>query len=171
MTDAYTSSNMVEFTEKGKPKLPSGINVLTILTFIGSGVALLFVLLTPVINKFVLGFMEKAQSSSGRELTAKELADIEKGKAVIELSQANIVPLMAISLVSIALCIVGAIWMRKLKKDGFWIYLGGELFPVIGNFILLGTAQFTGVVSIVFAVGIPILFVILYANQRKYLIN
>jgi hypothetical protein len=171
MTDTSTSSQKVELNEDGKPKLPSGINVLTILTFIGCGIGLLFTLLTPVIFKYALGFMEKAQSSSGRELTTKELADMEKSKAVMELSQANMVPIISIGLVSILLCIVGAIWMRKLKKDGFWIYAGGELLPLIGNLILLGTAQFTGVISVIFAVGIPLLFVILYANQRKYLIK
>jgi type II secretory pathway component PulF len=89
----------------------------------------------------------------------------------MELMQANIVPLIAISVVGIALCFVGALWMRKRKKDGFWIYTGGELLPVIGSFIVMGTAQFTGVVSVLLAVGIPVLFVILYANQRKHLTN
>ncbi|MBC7889730.1 MAG: hypothetical protein H7Z13_17785 [Ferruginibacter sp.] len=170
MTDSLTAPDTVEYTEDGKPKLPSGINVLTILTFIGSGLGLVFVLLTPVINKFFLGLMEKARSS-GKEFTAKELEEMEKGKSLIELSQANLVPLMIIGLLSIILCIVGAIWMRKLKKDGFWIYTGGELFPLIGNFILLGTAQFTGVVSVILGVGIPVIFVILYAMQRKYLVK
>ncbi|MCW3093980.1 MAG: hypothetical protein JWP81_5049 [Ferruginibacter sp.] len=170
MENSYTTQTTTELTEAGKPKLPSGLNVLTILTFIGCGIGLLFTLLTPVINKFFLGFMEKAQTS-GRELSAKELADMEKGKNVILLSQANMVPLMIVGIISIALCIVGAIWMRKLKKDGFWIYTGGELLPVIGSFIILGMGQFTGVVSVIFAVGIPVLFVILYAMQRKYLVN
>ncbi|MEP7141619.1 MAG: DUF4064 domain-containing protein [Ferruginibacter sp.] len=170
MTDTNASSQTVLLNEDGKPKLPSGLNVLTILTFIGCGIGLLFSLLTPVINKFFLSMMDKAKSS-GAELTTKQLEDMEKGKAVMELTQANMVPLMIIGLAGIALCLVGAIWMRKRKKDGFWIYSGGELLPVIGNFIVLGTAQFTGAVSIIFAVCIPLLFVILYANQRKHLIN
>lgn len=168
MTNTSTSADLLELKEDGKPVLPTGINVLTILTFVGCGIGLLLTLLTPVINKFFLGFMNKAQSS-GRELTTKELTDIEKGKAVIELSQANMVPLMVLGLVGIALCVVGAIWMRKLKKDGFWIYVGGELLPVIGTFILLGTAQFTGVVSVLLGVGLPVLFVVLYALQLKHL--
>ncbi|MEP7108334.1 MAG: DUF4064 domain-containing protein [Ferruginibacter sp.] len=170
MTDTSTTSTTVELNEDGKPKLPSGINVLSILTFIGCGIGLIFTLLLPVIYKFALSMMEKARTS-GKEFTSKELADMEKSKTVMELSQANMVPIIAISLVSIVLCLVGAIWMRKLKKDGFWIYVGGELLPVIGNFILLGVAQFTGVVSILFGVGIPLLFVILYARQLKYLIK
>jgi hypothetical protein len=170
MTDLNTPANKPEFSEDGKAKLPSGINILTILTFIGCGIGLLFVLLTPVLNKFFLGMMEKAKSS-GAELTTKQLTDIEKGQAVIELTQANMLPLMVIGLLGITLCLIGALWMRKLKKDGFWIYVGGELLPVIGSFIILGTAQFTGVTSILMGIGLPLLFVILYAMQRKYLIN
>jgi hypothetical protein len=170
MADSNTSSQTVLLNEDGKPKLPSGLNVLTILTFIGCGIGLLISLLTPVISKFFLSMMDKAKSS-GAELSSKQLEDMEKSKAVMELTQANMVPLMIIGLAGIALCIVGAIWMRKLKKDGFWIYAGGELLPVIGNFIVLGTAQFANTVSVIFAVGIPVLFVILYANQRKHLIR
>jgi hypothetical protein len=81
------------------------------------------------------------------------------------------IPLMVIGFVSIALCVLGAVWMRKLKKDGFWIYVGGELLPVVGNFILLGTDQFTGVSSVVMAVAIPLVFIALYFRQMKYLVN
>ena len=165
-----TETNPIELNSDGKQIIPSGINTLTILTFIGSGLSLVFVLLTPFLNKLFLGFMDNARSS-GTELTAKQMADMEKGKAVLELTSSNMIPLMAIGVVSIALCILGAVWMRKLKKDGFWIYVGGELLPVVGNFILLGTDQFTGVTSILMAVALPLLFVALYFRQMKYLVK
>ena len=170
MADINPTLKSSGFPEDGKPELPSGIKILTVLTFIGCVLGLLFSLLTPVINKFFLGMMDKARSS-GTELTAKQLDDMEKGKAVIELTQANMVPLIAIGLMGIALCLGGAIMMRKLKKDGFWIYCGGELLPVIGSFIILGTAQFTGVVSILIGIGIPVLFIVLYSMQKKYLVR
>lgn len=168
MEDTYTSKVMLN--EGGKPQLPGGLNVLTILTFIGSGLGLLFIFLTPVIYRFSLSMMDKAKSS-GADLTSKQLSDMEKGRAAIELGQANMIPLVIISVTGIALCLLGAIWMRKLKKDGFWIYASGELLPVIGSFIVMGTAQYTGVFSILIAVALPVLFVILYAVRRKYLVN
>ena len=76
----------------------------------------LFVVLSPFLNKLFMGFMDKARTS-GAELTAKQIEDMEKGKAVLELTSANMIPLMAIGLVSVALCVLGAMWMRKLKKD------------------------------------------------------
>ena len=170
MISTSTTADVLEFNEDGKTNIPSSLNTLTILTFIGSGLGLVFIFLMPFINKFLLGMMDKAQTS-GRDLSAKELNDIEKGRALIELTQSNMVPIIIIGIVSIALCITGAIWMRKLKKDGFWIYTAGELLPVIANFILLGLAQFTGVTSVIFGVGLPLLFIVLYALQLKYLVR
>jgi hypothetical protein len=116
-----TETNPIELNSEGKQIIPSGIKTLTTLTFIGSGLSLVIVGLTPFLNKLFLGFMEKARTS-GSELTAKQIEDMEKGKAVLELTSANMIPLMVIGFVSIALCVLGAVWMRKLKKDGFWIW-------------------------------------------------
>lgn len=170
MTENATATDKLEFSEDGKANIPSGLKVLTILTFVGCGIGILFTLLMPLLYKFLLGMMAKAQTS-GTELKAKQLEDIEKSKAMMELAQANIVPLIAISIIGIALCMAGAIMMRKLKKDGYWLYIGGELMPVIGTFIILGTAQFTGVTSIIMGLGLPLLFVILYTLQRKHLVH
>ena len=167
-TDSYRDKLDQSWEEK--PALPSSINVLTILTFIGSGLGLIYILFMPMLNKLMLGFMEKA-TSSGEDIPASKLAEIEQAKSMIELTQANIVPIMAAGAIGIILCIIGAVWMRKLKKDGYWLYVGGELLPVIANFIILGTAQFTGVGSIIMAIGIPLLFISLYTMQRKFLVR
>ncbi len=156
------------FDETIKPKLPTGLNVLTILTFIGCIIFGILTLLTPVIYNFFKGFMDKAVNS-GAELSDKQLADIEKGRAVMELQHQNMIPLMIIGMAGIILCFVGALWMRKYKKDGYWMYVAGEIAPVIGTFFLLGTAQFTGVFSVIIGIGLPVLFVVLYTMQRKYL--
>jgi len=169
MNDTNSTSNVVDFAGE-KPDLPSGIKTLTILTFIGCAVGLVWTLASPMMSKFLLGMMDKA-ATSGQELTTKQLEDMQKGRAAIELMQANIVPIILISLVGIVLCFVGALWMRKLKKDGFWIYAAGEILPPIGSFVLLGSGQYTGVTSVVMGIGIPLLFVILYAMQRKHLVN
>ena len=111
--------------------------------------------------------MDKAAATDG--ISAKDLAEMANSRNAIELAQSNMVPMIAINLVGIGLCLVGAIWMRKLKRDGYWLYVAGELLPVIGTFILLGTTQFNGVISVVIGVGIPLLFISLYSLQRKYL--
>jgi hypothetical protein len=150
--------------------LPKTLKVLTVLTFIGCGLSYVFTLAMPGLMKFSQKMMDKAVSS-GAELSPKDLADIEKGKEAILLAQANMVPLIIVGLVSTTLCLFGAIWMRKLKKDGYWIYTAGELMPIATNIIFLGTEQFKGVSNIVLGLVIPIVFVALYTSQRKYLMN
>lgn len=163
-------ADQVNFSELDKPTLSSGLNVLTILTFIGSGIAILLSFATPAILKFSKSFMDKA-ATSGQELTSKQLDEMEKGRQVIELAQANIIPSIIVGVLGGILCIVAAVMMRKLKKDGYWIYIAGELLPLITTFILMGTSQFTGVFSAIIAVGLPVLFIVLYTLQKKNLVN
>lgn len=166
---AETTNEHLNFaTDQQKNKLPTGLNVLTILTFIGSSVFGLLTIFTPMILKFSLSMMEKATISSS-ELTTKQLADIEKSKAAIELSKQHMIPMMIVGLVCIILCLVGALWMRKLKKDGYWIYVAGELAPILAGLFIMGTAQYTSIWSVLFGVGIPATFVVLYTLQRKHL--
>jgi hypothetical protein len=68
------------------------------------------------------------------------------------------------------LCLLGALQMRKLKKSGFILYSIGEIAPVILSAVLMGFS-FVGGIGTAIAAVFAILFVILYATQRKYLVN
>ena len=160
------SENLGEFQTQ---PLPRGLNVLTILTFIGCALGAIFTLATPWIMKFSLNMINKA-SETGADLSPKQTADMEASRKVIELTQINMVPLLIIGAAGIILCFIGALMMRKLKKDGFWIYVVGQILPIIGSFALLGMAQFTGVSSYLMFL-IPIVFIVLYSMQRKYLVK
>ncbi|MEO6721298.1 MAG: hypothetical protein ABIN67_13085 [Ferruginibacter sp.] len=162
-------SRSLDQTEGGKQKLPSGINTLTILTYIGCVFGLIFTACLPMFYKFSIEMMDKA--TTNEDISATELADIEHGRTAIESAQENIVPIMIIYFIGIFLCVLGAIWMRKLKKDGYWLYVAGEILPVIGGLIILGTSQFTNVLSVLLPVGIPLIFITLYTMQRKFLAN
>jgi ABC-type spermidine/putrescine transport system permease subunit II len=163
-----TSKDLLSYNDEGKAIMPSGLNVLTILTFIGCSIFGLITLCLPVIYKFVLGFIEKAKSS-GQEISAKDLEELAKNKAAIEIGLQNVVPAMVISITGIVLCFLGALWMRKYKKDGYWIYITGELAPIIASAIIMGTTQYSSVWGVLANIGIPVLFVVLYTLQRKYL--
>ncbi len=153
-----------------KKTLPQTLNVLTILTFIGCGLGYVFTLAMPGLMKFSLKMMDKA-ASSGTELSPKDAAEIEKGRAAIELVQSHMTPLIIMGLITISLCLVGAIMMRKLKKDGYWIYIAGELLPIAGNYFIIGNSQFVGVSNILLGLIIPVVFVALYSTQKKNLVN
>ena len=169
MTETNFTTDSENFNEFQTQPLPRGLNVLTILTFIGSAIGAIFTLATPWLMKFSLTMMKKA-TETGTDLTPKQTADMEASRKVIELTQTNMIPLLLIGAAGIILCFIGALMMRKLKKDGFWIYVSGQVLPIIGNFALMGMAQFTGVTSYLMFL-IPVVFIILYSMQRKYLIK
>ena len=78
----------------------------------------------------------------------------------------NKIPIIAINLVGIALCVFGAIEMRKLKKQGYFLWLIGEVLPIIATSIFLPV--FFNTVFAYFLI-FPLLFIILYTVQRKNL--
>ena len=169
MTDTNFTTDSENLSEFQTRPLPRGLNVLTILTFIGCAIGAVFSMATPWLMKFSLNMINKA-AETGTDLTPKQIADMETSKKVIELTQSNMVPLISIGILGIILCFIGAFMMRKLKKDGFWIYVGGQVLPIIGSLALLGMAQFTGATSYIMFL-IPVVFIILYSMQRKYLVK
>jgi hypothetical protein len=81
----------------------------------------------------------------------------------------NKVPIMIISLIAAALCLFGAVMMRKLKKDGLKLWMTGELLPIASNLVFLGAASMSGLalINLVF----PAVFIVIYMICRKELVN
>ena len=84
---------------------------------------------------------------------------------------ANKLPIIVLTIIASALCVYGALEIRKLKKSGFYTYIIGELLPFVGYLLFVGTGFFATGVSAYVGVGISVLFIILYATQLKYLTN
>lgn len=156
-----------EFTDQ---KLPSSLNVLTILTIIACSIFMLFE---------IYGF---ATAKSSYEKT-KEV--IESGKvnempemarkfltpevlAIQKKKMENKLPILILDVVALALCFYGALEMRKRKKQGFTFWLIGELLPLATTAIFLGMNSFSGFASLFLL--IPVIFIILYAVNRKHLV-
>lgn len=79
---------------------------------------------------------------------------------------------MAVNILGAGLCLLGAVMMRKLKKDGYWLYIAGQVLPWIGNFLILGAGYFSGqMVGTIFMLLVALLFIVLYTTQRKNLVN
>ncbi|WP_153799488.1 hypothetical protein [Foetidibacter luteolus] len=151
-------------------KLPGSINVLTILTFIGSGITLLFSVFGFVRAEQGYKDMEKAINSDDFEKMPSFLKNmmtpemLEAAKKSFE----NRVPILILNLIAVGLCIYGAMEMRKLKAGGYWMWLAGELLPFITIILFSGMAYLTGFNGYI-GIGIALLFIILYSTQRKYL--
>jgi len=59
--------------------------------------------------------------------------------------------------------------MWKLKKTGFYIYVIGEIAPVILPFVLFGGFGVLGTMALVMGLIFPIAFIIMYALNLKHM--
>ncbi len=159
--------------EFGNSVLPSGINVLTILTFIGSGLQMLGI-------AFNFFGAQKAYDEKDKMLAQMNSPEMpaffkammpnpEHYEEIVTKSLENRFPLLILGLLAIVLCIYGAMQMRQLKMQGYIFYLVGQLLPFISTVLFLGAFVFTGVLFAI-TTGFTILFVLLYTFNRKHLI-
>lgn len=163
-----TTPDVLNFEQNSKPKLPTGLNVLTILTFIWCAFELFSNINNFLGSKKSLEDMEKAQEQlANAPAWAKKMAGPEV-QEMLQQSLNNKVPLLIIGLVAVSLCVYGAIQMRKLKKEGYYIWLVGEVLPFISAAIF--TPALFSTIYIYFII-FPLIFIILYTLQRKRLIN
>lgn len=161
--------NTLENAASGSGKLPSGINVLTILTFVGSGLAAIGALwgyATIGTSYKLMQSMESSVDSAGESSGMGKMMT-ESMMTIVKKSYDNRMIIMLFGLLGAALCIYGAMQMRKLKKQGYFIWLGGEIIPVIVNFALVGFGFFGGFMML--GLIFPVLFIILYSLQLKHL--
>jgi hypothetical protein len=155
------------FPQQRRKELPGMLNVLTILTFIGCGLGYLstcysFLTNTPKqIEK-----MQEAQEKMGNSEFGSKM--MEGSLEMMQKTYEYRYLLLASGLIFITLCLIGAIQMRKLKKSGYYLYVVGELAPVVLSAGLFGSS-FIGAVSLVFVALVAVVFVVLYSTQLKYL--
>jgi hypothetical protein len=161
-------TDSINFSEEEKPTLSSGLNVLTILTFVGSGLALVSAFWTYfTVEKSYQAILKAQENMENAPAFLKGLMGpemVENARKSVE----NKLPILVLTVVGAALCIYGALEMRKLKKQGFILWLAGELLPIVASVIFLGFALFKGFAALFML--IPIAFIILYAVQRKNLV-
>jgi hypothetical protein len=163
MENSYQTNDVLD--PHRPKKLPGMLNVLTILTFIGCGLGYIgscWTYISSTAEKIAEAQEKRAQlPDSG--FAAKMLDDSIK---MAQINYENKTLILITNLIFITLCLIGALQMRKLKKSGYFIYVIGELAPVVLLVGLIG--GFTGF-GVWISVFFSLLFVILYGTQLKYL--
>ena len=169
-----TSPDVLNFDTNSKPKLPSGLNVLTILSSIGCALQLIGSLYSFFTAKKSYEGLDKLTEQMNSEnmpgWVKSMMGDPERMVKMITKSYENRIPIILLSLVAIALCFYGALQMRKLKKQGFLLYTIGELLPFLTQVLFIGAFSLSGF-AMYFGIGIAALFILLYSMQRKYLVQ
>ncbi len=166
MADINQPTNTENFLEE-PGKLPSMLNVLTILTIIWNCITLLLSIFGYV--RAPANYDNMVQNQDKMDQAPAFLRNMMGPDPVGAARRAleNRLPLMLLSIVGAALCLYAAIQMRKQKKIGFSIYIIGDLVP-FASIIFIGAAGITSF-SAILGISILVLFIILYATQLKYL--
>ena len=157
------------FTPPTTKQLPEMLKVLCILTFIGVGI-LNFVSGTYnylTIDKKIAE-MDKQIETIQQSGNSTAISIMQSAEEAVIKAQQNKTVLFIVNILGGLLCLVGALMMWKLNKNGFFLYTIGELLPTIVQFVFVGMG--TGLFAIItaaFAIVIPMVFIILYATQLK----
>ena len=148
-------------------KIPDMLNVLTILTFIGCGISA--ILGTWGLLHAKASYDQLAASNLNDNPAYGIMQRLYGGDPVetTRISYENRLPLFLLGLIGWALCTYGALQMRKLKKPGYYIYLIGEVLPILSTFLFF--EKFAGGIFYIFSYCLLGLFIILYSTQVKYL--
>ena len=172
MNTENTSTDILQDVQHDRPKMTQGLNVLTILTFIGCALQLLGGIWSYTTAQSNYDgkdkLIEQLNSGTLPSWAKAMMGDPANMIATITKSFENRIPILVLTLVATVLCFVGALQMRKLKKQGFLLYTIGELLPFLTMGIFIGTFSMSGI-GFFIGLCIALLFVLLYAMQRKNL--
>lgn len=143
--------------------VPQGINVLTILSFIGSG----FQIISGFFSYWIIPFsVQSVNETRALEKTRemKPFSGFLKWSVDATLRQYELrMPVLLVTIATALICIWGALQMRKRKKAGFAIYTAGEIA------LPLFTALAIDAWSSIFGFIIAVVFILLFWFQRKHL--
>jgi hypothetical protein len=146
------------------------INVLSILTFIGCGIAFIsaiWSLYSSGKSMEQIALMQEQVDQMGE--TSETAANIMlQSIDMVKKQYDNRYLLLIVNLLATGLCLFGAIEMRKMRKNGFYLWLTGELLPILITVAIIGFNLMGGIVlgaSLLFA-GV---FIVLYGLQVKHM--
>lgn len=168
-------SNELDFVQAQETgnQIPIFLKVLCILTFVGAGLGFI----SGVINVFTVDTtilsLQQSQAIFESMPASPFRMDVSE---ILEATKKHGVTNALLIILGNSLALFGAINMWKLQKRGFYFYISGQVFPLIGSIFLMGSlsntseimgiTSFIGVViSILFSVG----FSSMYALNLKHM--
>src|SRR5687768_17410015 len=144
MESTYQTTDL--FDQQQPKGLPGMLNVLTILTFIGCGIAYI----SSIISFFSAANYEKSMAEM--EEMQDKMGDNELANSMmqgsVEMMQKTYdyrYIILLSSLLFTTLCLIGALQMRKLKKSGYTLYVIGEIAPIVIMGALIGFSLVGGI--------------------------
>ena len=168
-----TTTPRSTFDDVNPPKMSTGLNILTILSIIGCVIQIVGSLWGFTTAKKSYDekdkMIEQMKSEDMPEFAKKMMGNPDDYVELITKNYENRLPILLLGLVAAGLCLYGVLQMRKLKKQGYTLYVIGELLPFVTMGLFIGGVAFSGFGFMVGA-GIAVLFILLYTVMRKQLV-
>lgn len=167
------AKDMLNLESKDMKKLPQGLNVLTILTYIGCALGAISAIWNYISAGTAYKMYETLNGSMDSLKTENSAVNsmLAGATELVKKAYDNRLYILLAGLIGIGLCFYGAMQMRNLKKQGYLIYVVGELLPILSYAIFIGFGGLFGGIGMLLTTLIPVLFIILYTMQRKHLVN
>ena len=167
------AKDALNLEDKDMKKLPQGLNILTILTYIGCALGAISTVWNYVSASTAYRAYEQLNTTmEGLQTENSAVNSMLSGATeMVKKTYENRMMIMIFGLVGIALAFYGAMQMRNLKKQGYLIYVVGEILPIISFAIFIGFGSLFGGIAMIFSTLIAAVFIILYTMQRKHLVN
>lgn len=147
-----------------KKERPVFLTVLCILTFCGAGLAIV----SSLFSMLTMGQLESSMREMNDVFTDSNIGmDFGNSYRWMKISY-------VLTLVGSLLCLVGALFMWRLKKIGFFIYVVGQILPLIGSFLTMNSINMGlfagfGMIMTILGMMFPIAFVIMYGLNLKHM--
>lgn len=158
------------------PARPLFLKVLCILTFIGSGYGIINSAITYFKADDIAKIFTEAKSQVNEDIKRKNSQNPEKVNFVSKImnnaseisTPENLRKTSIGNCITSMLCLIGALFMWRLRRIGFYIYVLGTIISIILPFYLFGSNFLTNI-SAGFLGFIGLMFVIFYAMNIKSL--
>lgn len=152
------------------------LTVLCILTFIGSGFGIVGGLISMGTSKVTTAMMDQSKTTLD-SLTASMGEENKESQAALKLMNtftkdfdAKKIRNNSIGQIFASIfCLLGALLMWKLKRNGFFLYLLGTIVGIAVPFLVFGTDSLMGILTSSWTAFIGIIFCILYYLNYKEL--
>ncbi len=146
------------------------LNILTILTFIGSGLNIISAVWQYKTIEENMVKMEELLTNSNDRIPefAKKFVNEEALELTKKIAQ-NKFPILVLCLIGYLLCIYAALRMRKLKKEGYYFYLLGSIIPFFAFPIFISWNSLNDR-FVILNMLLSLIFIIFYTSQKKILI-
>lgn len=162
--------------ENEKPKRPTFLVVLAVLSYISLGIGSLGVLFSLISGPSSQEQMEQQEAQLYESIQVMNEAGMDDFVSIIETSsqQAKYINNEAfyayniLNLLSIIIGFIGVFLMMKLKKLGFHLYVAYSLLPIIIMYAIIPMDLIIGA-SIIVSVILSAIFCVLYGLNLKHM--